>query len=198
MSARLALATSASILALLLVGCSSPSPSGGGQGGDGGSEDPADAPVTLDQPAWYGEDRFDDGCPVPVAGVPVERADIDEFLQVGAPDHWCTYKSTDYTQFYVIPVQKGTDFALEVREVLEPVGWKFDPADDDSPEWSWIQQYPPGSEEGFTDGAVDGAVLVLESVTEDDLSRRMWYSRMPTAFGADWEVGDEVQILGFW
>jgi hypothetical protein len=196
MSPRPALALSAAIVAsaaLALSGCSSPTPTTG----DGG-DDPVDTPVSIEQPAWYGDDRGDDDCPVPQDGSKIEAADIDEFLQVGAPDNWCTYKSTEYTQYYAIPVEKGTDFGAEVRNVLEPVGWQFDAPDDDSPQWSWITAYPDGAEADFTDGAVDGAILTVASATEDDFSYKMWFSALPTAFGSDWEAGDEITIVGLW
>lgn len=181
--------------AVLVAGCTAPSPTPGGDGGD----DPVDTPVSIEQPAWYGSDRDDDQCPVPQAGVALERVDIDEFLQVGAPANWCTYASTEYTQYYAIPLESGTDFGAEVREVLEPVGWAFDAADDDSPNWSWITAYPAGSEADFTDDNVDGSIFLVDAATQDDIdSYRMWFSSLPTAFGSDWAVGDEISIVGFW
>jgi hypothetical protein len=26
----------------------------------------------------------------------------------------------------------------------------------------------------------------------------MWFRSLPTAFGSDWAVGDEISIVGFW
>jgi hypothetical protein len=179
---------------VLLAGCTAPAaPVGGGDV----DPDPTTAPVS--QPAWYGTDLDVDNCPVPAAGVALEIVDADGFIQVGAPADWCVYTSTEYTQYYVLPVESGTDFGSEVRNVLEPAGWEFDAADDDSPQWSFVTAYPAGAETDFADGAVDGSIFTVSSATTDDIDTyRIWFSDLPTAFGGDWAEGDEISVLGFW
>ena len=178
---------------LLLAACSAPAPTPGGGGGS-----PEPAPV-VDAPAWYGSDFDADGCPVPAAGAPIEVADAAAFFQADVPAGWCTYSSTEYTQHYAIPNSKGTDFGADARAALEPAGWTFDAADDDSPQWSWITAYPAGAEEGFEDGAVDGAIFTVSSATQEDIDTySIWFSGLPDAFGGSWAEGDEISVLGFW
>jgi hypothetical protein len=179
---------------VLLAGCSAPAPNPGG----GGSDDPP-APV-VDLPGWYGTDLDSDGCPIPVGDAALERfAGAGDFLQAEVPDGWCVYSSTDYTEYVAIPVPPVDDFGADVRAALEPAGWEFDAADDDSPQWSWINAFPPGSETDFEDGAVDGAIFTVGSATQDDIDTySIWFGTLPTAFGGAWSVGDEISVLGFW
>lgn len=181
--------------ALLLAACSTPAETPGGGGGE-----PEPAPPAVDQPAWYGTDLDADGCPVPASGAQVETfTGAADFLQADLPDGWCAYTQTEYTQHFAIPVDPSGDFGAEVRAALEPAGWEFDAADDDSPQWSWINAYPAGAEEGFEDGAVDGAIFTVDSATEDDLSTyQIWFLGLPDAFGGTWAEGDPIKVVGFW
>jgi hypothetical protein len=195
---RRALALSATLIAsaaMLLAGCSSPSPTPGGDGGN----DQTEAPAPVNQPAWYGTVLDDDNCPVPAVDATIVRLDLDEFLQTSTPAGWCTYGSTEYVQYYALPVSSGTDFGAEVRSALEPAGWAFDPADDDSPQWSWATEWPEGTADDFEDGGVDGSIFTVPAATQDDIDTySIWFSGLPTAFGGDWAEGDEISVLGFW
>lgn len=178
---------------LALAGCSAPTPSA-----------PVDTPEeptapTGPVPAWYG-DTFDDaGCPVPGAGAQVAQvADPAAFLTTDLPAGWCLYKSTDYTQYYAIPATEVEDPGGDIRAVLEPAGWAFDPLDDGSPQWSWITAYPESAAADFTDGAVDGAIFVTDAISADDMdSYDLWFSSLTASF-RDWTEGDYVAIVGFW
>lgn len=181
---------------VLLAGCSTPTPSPSG-GGGGGDEQPAPA---VDLPGWYGTDLDGDGCPVPTSDAALERfVGAGDFLQAEVPDGWCVYGSTDYTEYVAIPVPPVDDFGADVRAALEPAGWQFDAADDDSPQWSWINAFPSGSEAGFDDGAVDGAIFTVDSATQDDIDTySIWFGTLPTAFGGAWTEGDKISVVGFW
>lgn len=154
----------------------------------------------ADRPGWYGTNFDANGCPVPVEG-----ADLDvfpgapAFLQAEVPEGWCMYSTVSYLEYYAIPAVPTAEFGADVRKALEPAGWEWDAADDDSPQWSWLIVYPHGSQEGFEDDAVDGAIFSVDSATEDDLSTyQIWYMSLVHAFGGDWAEGDQIRVLGFW
>jgi hypothetical protein len=196
LSRRLAVPFLVAAAGVLLAGCAGPTPAPGGDGGDGG-----DQPVpAVDLPGWYGTDLDANGCPVPAAGAEIEAfAGFGEFAQAEVPAGWCAYTHTSYTQHFAIPADPSADFASEVRSALEPAGWEFDAADDDSPQWSWINAYPAGAEEGFDDGAVDGAIFTVDAATADDIETyEIWFTGLPAAFGGDWAEGDPIKVVGFW
>lgn len=180
--------------ALALSACSGPSQDGGGGGGQTGQ------PAPPDVPAWYGTDFDANGCPVPAADADVDVfPDAPAFLQAEVPDGWCMYSTVSYLEYYAIPAVPTGDFGAEVRKALEPAGWEWDAADDDSPQWSWLVVYPHGAQEGFEDDAVDGAIFTVDSATTDDLDTyQIWFSSLVHAFGGDWAEGDPIRVLGFW
>jgi hypothetical protein len=151
-------------------------------------------------PAWYGTDFDANGCPVPAADADVDVfPDAPAFLQAEVPDGWCMYSTVSYLEYYAIPAVPTGDFGAEVRKALEPAGWEWDAADDDSPQWSWLVVYPHGAQEGFEDDAVDGAIFTVDSATTDDLDTyQIWFSSLVHAFGGDWAEGDPIRVLGFW
>lgn len=164
-----------------------------------GEDDPA-----VSGPAGPGTGSTAD-CPDPGAGARVELATAEAaqtLLQVALPETWCLYKSTSYYQFYALPFPTTStdDFGADVRAALEPAGWSFDPLtpEDEPSEWSWITGYPAGSEAGFTDGAIDGAIFTTPSLTEEQYSGKyVWYAAMIDTFGV-WPTGAPVAIVGFW
>lgn len=168
---------------------------------DPAAVDPGTAPVADGpRPAWYGESVDDRGCPLAPAGAPLAASDeAQNLLGIALPDGWCMFTSVDYTQFYIIPSTIDPDFAADARALLEPAGWAFDPAKDDSPHWSWITEYPQAALElGFTDGDVDGSIFFTTSMTEDEgSSRHLWHSGLIKTF-SEFQPGDYVAILGFW
>lgn len=177
---------------LALVGCSGPAPAGP-------VDTPAD-PVTPSGPvpAWYGSSFDDDGCPVP-SGAELERdTDPAAFLGADLPDGWCLYKGTEYTTYFAIPATEVDEPGAAARAALEPAGWAFDAADDDSPQWSWITAYPEAAAADFSDGAVDGSIFVVPQISADDMDTyALWYGPLASSFG-EWSEGDYVAILGFW
>jgi hypothetical protein len=181
-------------VALLATACSGP---GTGGGGDGGQPTP---PPAADLPAWYGTDLDGNGCPVPASGAEIDVfPDAAAFLQTDVPAGWCMYSTIDYLEYYAIPAVPSDSFGADVRAALEPAGWEFDAADDDSPQWSWISTAPAGAEEGFEDGYVDGAIFLVDSATADDLDTyQIWFMSLIHAFGGEWSTGDRIQVLGFW
>jgi hypothetical protein len=183
---------------LVLAGCSSPAPVSGGGGSDGGSDAPV--PPATNLPAWYGSDFDAAGCPVPTADSGIDVfPDAAAFLQTDVPAGWCMYSTIDYLEYYAIPAAPAASFDSDVRAALGPAGWDFDPTDDESPQWSWIAKFPSGSEEGFEDGAVDGAIFTVDKATADDLDTyQIWFAGLVHAFGGDWAEGDQIRILGFW
>lgn len=191
----------ATLLSIGLAGCATgtadpsdnPAVSATGDPGAGGA---ADGP----RPAWYGDSFDARGCPAPPSGAPLAVFDdAESLLGVPLPDGWCIYMSVDYTQFYIIPATSDPDFAADARAVLEPAGWAFDPADDDSPHWSWITAYPESALDlGFTDADIDGSIFFTTAMTEDEgSSRHLWYDALIKTF-ADFEPGGYAAVLGFW
>jgi hypothetical protein len=193
MSSRLPLSVAAIAAAFLLAACSSPAPT------TGGGEPTGDPAPAVDLPAWYGTELDADGCPVPQADSGLDVfPDAAAFLQTDVPAGWCMYSTIDYVEYYALPAAPSAAFDGDVRAALGPAGWEFDAADDDSPQWSWISAFPAGSEQGF-DGAVDGAILSVDSATSDDIDNyRIWFASLVGAFGGDWKAGDEIRVLGFW
>jgi hypothetical protein len=190
----LVLCAAAVAVALTLGACSAPAPVTGGG-------DPTTDPVsTADLPGWYGTEFDADGCPVPVADADLEPfADAAAFLQADVPAGWCMYSTLSYLEYYAIPAVPDHGFGGDVRATLEPAGWEWDAIDDDSPQWSWLIVYPHGSQEGFEDDAVDGAIFTVDSATEEDLDTyQIWYMSLVHAFGGDWAEGDQIRVLGFW
>lgn len=191
------LSAAAGIAALLLSGCSGPVPPPV-DSGDSGDSSGSPAPAPADVPAWYGDSFDGDGCPIPRDGDLQVAADPAALLKTDLPDGWCMYKATDYSTYFAIPSTKAPDFGADVRAALEPAGWTFDPADDDSPQWSWITAFPDGAAEGFEDGAVDGAIFVTGAISQDDIDTySLWFSSLTDAF-AEWAPGDAVSVVGFW
>ncbi len=196
-----AVTTAAALLMVGLAGCVTVS-----EAPVGDPSRPADpdaggrAVIDGPRPGWYGESFDARGCPIPDAGAPLAVFDEGEsLLRVPLPDGWCVYKSVTYTQFYIIPSTIDPGFDAQVRALLDPAGWAFDPVDDGSPDWSWISSYPEGALSlGFTDGDIDGSIFFTTSLTEDQASgRRLWYDALLRTFG-DFELGGYVGILGFW
>lgn len=181
---------------LAVSACSAPAPvSGGGGGGD------TPAPPAADLPAWYGTEFDADGCPVPVKDADLDVfPDAQAFLQTDAlPGGWCFYSTISYLEYYAIPKVPSASWGAEVRDTLEPYAWSFDPIDDDSPSWSWITGYPSGSELGFEDGNIDGAIFTVDSAGADDVGQtKEYFATLATAFGGDWALGDQIRVVGFW
>jgi hypothetical protein len=195
-AARLsALITATGIAAMLLAGCSTPVPVD--PGGETSAPEQPGGPV----PAWYGDDLDGDGCPVPSDDSDLQRtatADAAAFLQAEVPADWCVYGSTEFTEYFAIPATEIDGFGSEVRATLEPAGWAFDAADDDSPQWSWITSFPDGAADGFEDGAVDGSIFESAEISQDDIDTyALWYGSLFEAFD-EWTAGDYVSIVGFW
>lgn len=157
------------------------------------------APVSGPRPAWYGDDVDGRGCPVPPSGAPLAVFDVvEKLLGIPLPNGWCAYRSVTYSQYYLIPSTIDPGFPAQVRELLGPVGWAFDAADDDSPHWSWINDFPESAlQVGFPDPDIDGAILFSTALTEDEgSSRQLWFGPLISTF-ADFELAGYVAILGF-
>jgi len=180
---------------LAVSACSAPAPAGN----DGGGDTPA--PPAADLPAWYGTDFDADGCPVPQKGADLDVfPDALAFLQTDElPADWCFYSTISYLEYYAIPKVPSASFGADVRDLLGPYAWSFDPIDDESPTWSWITDYPSGSEVGFEDDHIDGAIFTVDSASTQDVeSTQEYFVTLATGFGGKWAVGDEVRVLGFW
>jgi hypothetical protein len=188
-----ALAAIALVGGIALAGCSTPAPQS--------PVDSSDDPVTPSAPvpAWYGDSFDDDGCPVPGDGADIVRtADPSAFLGADLPDGWCLYEGVDYTTYFALPATEVEDPGSEARSALEPAGWAFDAADDDSPQWSWITAYPEASAADFSDGNVDGAIFVTPAITGGDIETySLWFEPLTSAFG-QWSEDDYVAVVGFW
>lgn len=180
---------------LAVSACSAPAPV---TEADHPTTDPAPGPT---RPAWYGTDFDENGCPVPAKGADLDVwPDAQAFLQTDAlSDDWCFYSTISYIEYYAIPKVPTASWGTDVRDALEPYAWSFDPIDDDSPDWSWINDYPSGSEAGFTDGEVSGAIVVVDAATSEDIRlKHDYFITLATGFGGDWKEGDEIRVLGFW
>jgi len=151
-------------------------------------------------PLWYG-DTFDAaGCPVPRSGAAIVATSDSTLLRGVASDRgWCVYRGTATTTFFIIPPTADSDFARQVRESLQPLGWGFESADAATPQWSWVTAVPDAAYAvGFEEGAVDGALFSRDMLTSDDVGMfRIWFVPLLDAFG-EWQAGDPAYILGLW
>ena len=180
---------------LAVSACSAPAPV---SGTDHPTTDPAPGPV---RPAWYGSDFDEDGCPIPAKGADLDVwPDAQAFLQTDSlSDDWCYYSTISYIEYYAIPKVPTASWDADVRDALGPYAWSFDASDDESPTWSWITDYPSGSEQGMDDGEVQGAIFTVDSAeTQDVESTQQYFETLATGFGSTWSVGDEVRVVGFW
>lgn len=199
---RTATWTTVALLTIALAGCVTISPPPADPAVSGSADSGPVDEVVPDgpKPAWYGEDFDARGCPIPRDGAPLAAFDdAESLLGVPLPSGWCIYKSVTYTTFYVIPSTIDAGFDADVRALLEPAGWSFDPADDGSPDWSWITSYPQSALDlGFTDPEIDGSIFITTSLTEEQASNSVWwYGELIKTFD-DFELGGYVGILGFW
>ena len=112
---------------------------------------------------------------------------------------WCVYSGTATTTFFIIPPTADPDFAREVREALQPLGWDFETQDAVTPQWSWVTTVPDAAyAAGFEEGAVDGALFSSDMLTTDDVAMfRIWFAPLLDAF-AEWQAGDPAYIFGLW